>query len=219
MTLINQQKLIILGAGPLARVMTDIAEDLLNFEVLGFVIDQPPFVPGSRLLGKPIFWIDEVFDLNQSFFTVCSIYQKKKSLIIDKFINQGINFINLIHPSSVISRRVLMGDGNFIAGGVQISSDSELRNHSIINRGSLIGHDVFIEDFSVLSPGVNLASGVKIGSGTYVGMGANIIQNVTIGEGCYIGAGSLVTRDVPDHVKVVGMPARVIEREIGDNFL
>jgi acetyltransferase-like isoleucine patch superfamily enzyme len=73
--------------------------------------------------------------------------------------------------------------------------------------------------FQCYHPGVNLASGVKIGSGTYVGMGANIIQNISIGEGSYIGAGSLVTRDVPDHVKVVGMPARIIEREIGDNFL
>jgi hypothetical protein len=150
--MIEQQKLLVIGAGPLARVITDIAEDLLNIEVLGYVIDQPPFVPGSRLLGKPILWIDEVIDLDQSFFAICSIYKKKKSLIIDKFINQGINFVNLIHPRSVISRRVQMGVGNFIAGGVQISSDSELRNHSIINRGVLIGHDVFIDDFSVLSP-------------------------------------------------------------------
>ncbi len=43
-------------------------------------------------------------------------------------------------------------------------------------------------------------------------MGANIIDNVRIGEHAFIGAGSLVTRDVPDLVQVVGMPAQVIRR-------
>jgi len=216
----HKQKLIILGARPLAVVIADMAEDLLNINVAGFVLDQPPYVPGSKLQGKPILWIDELEDnSDNSYQAICSIYKKRKALIIDKITKLGIPFINAIHPSSAISRTVEIGLGNFIAGGVQISTFTKLGNHSIINRGSLIGHDVIIHDFTTLAPGVNLASGVKIGSGTFVGMGAIIIQNITIGEGCFIGAGSLVTKDVPDHVKVVGVPARIIQREIGDDFL
>jgi acetyltransferase-like isoleucine patch superfamily enzyme len=45
-------------------------------------------------------------------------------------------------------------------------------------------------------------------------LGANILEYLTIGKQCIIGAGSLVTKDVPDRVKVVGLPAMIIEKEI-----
>jgi acetyltransferase-like isoleucine patch superfamily enzyme len=41
-----------------------------------------------------------------------------------------------------------------------------------------------------------------------IGSGA-IILPVTIGEGALVAAGSVVTRDVPDHMIVVGNPARI----------
>lgn len=43
-----------------------------------------------------------------------------------------------------------------------------------------------------------------------IGSNATIISGITIGEGALIGAGAVVTRDVPDHAIVVGVPARVI---------
>jgi acetyltransferase EpsM len=52
---------------------------------------------------------------------------------------------------------------------------------------------------------------VEIGDGTYVGMGATVLDNISIGKGCTIGAGSVVTKDLPDAVKVVGVPARIVE--------
>lgn len=215
----QKQKLIVLGAGPMAGVIADLAEEHLNFDVIGYVIDQLPFVPGSELMGKPILWIDELDDSDHTFVAICSIFQKRKSFIIDKITTHGIPFVNIIHPNAAIYRSVDIRQGNFIASGVQISAFTRIGNHSIINRGVLIGHDVTIHDYVTISPGANLASGVRIGSGTYVGMGVNIIQNITIGEGSFIGAGALVTRDIPDHVKVVGMPAQIIERDIGEDFL
>ena len=36
------------------------------------------------------------------------------------------------------------------------------------------------------------------------------MQNVTIGSNCIVGMGSIVTKDVPDHSVVAGVPAKVI---------
>lgn len=51
---------------------------------------------------------------------------------------------------------------------------------------------------------------IRIGDGTWVASGATIVGGVTIGRHCIIAAGAVVTRDVPDHVVMAGVPAKVI---------
>ncbi len=46
--------------------------------------------------------------------------------------------------------------------------------------------------------------------GASIGAGAIILPNVTIGKYAMVGAGALVTKDVPDHGLVIGVPARLI---------
>jgi serine O-acetyltransferase len=43
-----------------------------------------------------------------------------------------------------------------------------------------------------------------------IGANASIIGNIEIGEGAKVGAGSVVMKDVPPHVTVAGIPAKVI---------
>ena len=43
-----------------------------------------------------------------------------------------------------------------------------------------------------------------------VGAGANILPGVTIGRNAMIGASALVTKDVAENKKVMGIPARVV---------
>lgn len=50
----------------------------------------------------------------------------------------------------------------------------------------------------------------KIGENVLVGAGAKILGNITVGEGSRIAAGSVVLRDVPPHVTVAGVPAKVV---------
>lgn len=91
---------------------------------------------------------------------------------------------------------------------------------------------VTLEDDVIISHKVNLVSHIDLGypnhplqksyptreavvrlkSGSYVGVGAIILPGVTVGRESVVGAGAVVTHNVPDHVVVAGVPARIIKR-------
>lgn len=56
----------------------------------------------------------------------------------------------------------------------------------------------------------------KVRSGVLIGAGAKILGNVTIGECARIGAGSVVLNDVPAHMTVAGVPAKVVGSAMAD---
>lgn len=86
--------------------------------------------------------------------------------------------------------------------------------------GIVVGETAVIEDnVSVLQNvtlgGTGNESGdrhPKIRQGVMLGSGAKVLGNIEIGEGSKVGAGSVVLNDVPPHVTVVGVPAKVVGR-------
>jgi maltose O-acetyltransferase len=52
---------------------------------------------------------------------------------------------------------------------------------------------------------------VKIGDNTWIGGNVLIMPGVTIGAGVTVAAGSVVTKDIPDNVLAMGVPAAVVK--------
>ena len=50
-----------------------------------------------------------------------------------------------------------------------------------------------------------------IGNDVWIGYGATVLNGITIGDGAIIASGALVTKDVPAHAIVGGVPAKVIK--------
>jgi serine O-acetyltransferase len=84
----------------------------------------------------------------------------------------------------------------------------------VVNRRSVIGRNCNI------SQGVTLGQsnrGAKtgcpvVGNNVYIGPGAKIVGAIMIGNDVAIGANCVVTRDVPDHSVVVGVPGKVVSQ-------
>lgn len=51
---------------------------------------------------------------------------------------------------------------------------------------------------------------VRVGSGADIGVNAVLLPGVTVGEGAIVGAGAVVTKDVPAHAVVAGVPAKLL---------
>ncbi len=52
---------------------------------------------------------------------------------------------------------------------------------------------------------------VMIKKNAWIAIGAIVLPGVTIGDGSIVAAGAVVTKDVPPHCMVGGVPARIIK--------
>jgi len=205
-------KILILGAGVYAEEVADLVFDCEGYQLVGFIDEFNPPGAGVKKMNLPVMTLGEAVEFSESQYIVCGVGGSKREAFILRAIGLGFRFVALVHPASVVSKSAVIGMGTAIRAGCVVAANVRIGQHVMINRGCLIGHDVVIGDFTSLGPGVNIAGKTVIGTATEIGMGAIIIDNVRIGEHAFIGAGSLVTRDVPDLVQVVGMPAQVIRR-------
>lgn len=57
--------------------------------------------------------------------------------------------------------------------------------------------------------GAGRADPIVVGDGCWIGASSLILGGVAIGAGSIVAAGSVVTKDVPPHTLVAGVPARV----------
>lgn len=84
-----------------------------------------------------------------------------------------------------------------------------------IDDGALIGHQVILatlnHNLDSNHRGDLLAGAIHIGKNVWIGAHATILPGVAIGEGAVVAAGAVVTKDVPDHTVVGGVPAKVIK--------
>lgn len=101
-----------------------------------------------------------------------------------------------IQSHTFICDGVHIGDGVFVGHGVMFINDKRPK------ATNAAGEIATTDDWEM--------SEVLVERGVTIGSGAVILGGVRIGADALVGAGAVVTRDVPAHAIVAGVPARII---------
>ena len=210
----HREKIVILGTGLFVSEVVDMLEGTGRFEVTAFIENRVREKAGKPLAGRPVIWIDDARRLAGSHRALRGLSTTRCAVFIEQATAMGFEFATFLHPTACISRTSSVGEGSIVCPGVIIASHTTIGSHVILNRGVLVGHDTMIGDLVTVSPGANIAGRVEVKEGAYIGMGAVVLDRITIGAHSIVGAGAVVTRDVPDHVQVVGVPARITREGI-----
>lgn len=109
--------------------------------------------------------------------------------------------------------KVTIGDGGYFNHGTAIQCASEIT----IGDHVFVAPNVAIQDYDehiVLKEGYEPSKPIHIGNHVWISKNATILKGVTIGDHSIIAAGAVVTKDVPPHCLVGGVPAKIIERDV-----
>lgn len=208
------EPLLILGTRTFAVEVADLAVEVQEFELAGFVENMERERCEQKLEDLPVFWVEELAQLSKSHSAVCGLSTTMRSRFTDQVAEFGMKFATLVHPSAKVSSRSSPGEGSIVGVGVIVGSHTHLGRHVILNRGAMVGHHTEVGDYVTIQPGANVGGACKIGDATYIGMGAIVIDHITIGSHSVVGAGAVVTKEVPDNVLVVGVPAKIVKENI-----
>ncbi len=211
------ETLIMLGSGGHAKVLLEALKQQ-GLAVAG-ILTATQEQHGTLLAGIPVLGNDDVLadyppERTRLVNGVGSVgLPQLRERIFTELSRRGYSFATVIHPAAVVAEDALLEEGAQVMAGAVIQPGSRIGRNSIINTRAAVDHDCSIGDHVHLAPGVTLSGGVTIGTGTHVGTGATVIQGITIGSAAIVGAGALVIRNVPDEIKVLGVPAREVQHE------
>jgi len=151
----------------------------------------------------------------------------------------------IVFAGSHIGRNVIVGDQAYVRERTRIGADSvvgratsvdndvvigarvRLQSHVYVTAFSEIGDDVFVGPCAMTTNDDTMSRrarddqmrGARLRRACRVGGGAVILPGVEIGEEAFVAAGAVVTRDVPPHKVVWGVPARIVRDVPEDDLL
>ncbi len=131
------------------------------------------------------------------------------SIVMHGAVLHVYNFREIPHSGIKIGRNSLIGEYTVIRGQGGVSIGDRVYT-SPFTQLIAVNHVFDDPERPFVEQGIT-AAGIVVEDDVWLGAGAIITDGVRVGKGAVVAAGAVVTKDVPAHTVVGGVPARVIK--------
>lgn len=205
-----KKNIAIVGAGAFGREVLCHIKDCENESNLDnkvkYIFLDDNFSKNSKLMDCEVLQIKNLKFSNYN--VVVSIGNSILRSDIVKDLPENISYSTFIHPSVIMSDKILINEGSIVSPGCIFTTNIAVGKHCHFNLHVTVGHDTKIGNFFSAAPGVNISGNCNIGNNVYVGTGAAIKQGITIVDNVTIGMGAVVVKDILEEGTYVGNPSR-----------
>jgi sugar O-acyltransferase (sialic acid O-acetyltransferase NeuD family) len=216
-------KLVIFGAGDIARLAYFYFSRDSQHEVVAFVVDRE-FRRDDVFLGLPLCDAEESasrFPPSDHLMFVAMSYAKMnraRAVKYDAMKSAGYTLASYVSSKCTYLSDTPPGDNCFILEDNTIQPYVTIGNDVTLWSGNHIGHDATIEDHCFITSHVVVSGYVRIGAFSFVGVNATLRNSITIAPSTLIGAGAVIMKNtspkgvyLPERAKLFGKSSDEIE--------
>jgi sugar O-acyltransferase (sialic acid O-acetyltransferase NeuD family) len=204
-------KLVIFGAGDIARLAHHYITTDSEHEVVAFAIDAA-YRERDEFQGLPLVDFEQVHRLypaGQFAFFVGLSYARMNRLRAEKFqrvCELGYEVVSYVSSRCTFLTAEPVGRNCFILEDNTIQPNVRIGDNVTLWSGNHIGHDAVIEDHCFISSHVVVSGHVRVGRFSFLGVNATLRNSITVGPRTLVGAGAVIMADTEEGS--VYVPAR-----------
>jgi sugar O-acyltransferase (sialic acid O-acetyltransferase NeuD family) len=208
------KNLLIIGARGFGREVYSLATQTKEYDnewvVKGFLDDKNNVLEEFDNYPSIISSVED-YEVQEDDVFICALgdtIQKKK--YISMIIGKGGRFINVIHPTSIISTNTKLGVGLIICPFTYVSNDVRIGNFVTIQTHVAVGHDTIIGDYTQINALTFFGGYSKIEECVTINPGVMVAPKKKVGENSTVGLNSSVIKDIKPNCTAYGNPAKEI---------
>ena len=192
-------RLVIFGAGDIARLAHFYFTHDSEHEVAGFAVDRA-YREADTFEGLPLCDVEEVttrFPPSTHDAFVALSYARMNRLRADKCAAMraaGYRLASFVSSRCTYLSQTPPGDNAFILEDNTVQPFVTIGNDVTLWSGNHIGHDSVIEDDCFISSHVVVSGHVRVGAGCFIGVNATLRNDITLAPGTLVGAGAVVMK-------------------------
>lgn len=196
-------KIVIFGAGDIARLAHFYFTTDSDYEVVAFAVDRD-FRHTDSFQGLPLVDFESIGDLyppatHQMFVAIS--YAKMNQVRAEKYHaakELGYTLVSYVSSRCTYISQFPHGDNCFILEDNTIQPFVKIGANVTLWSGNHIGHDSTIGDHCFISSHVVVSGHVTVGPYCFLGVNATLRNNICIAPSTLVGAGAVIMKDTSE---------------------
>jgi len=211
-------KLVIFGAGDIARLAHYYFRHDSEHEVVAFTVDKD-YRKDDKFLDLPLLDFEEINkryppDAYEMFIALS--YAKMNKVRAEKYFKAkelGYQLASYVSSRCSFLTKTLVGQNCFILEDNTIQPFVTIGNDVVLWSGNHIGHDSTIADHCFISSHVVVSGHVRVGEYSFIGVNATLRNSITVARETLIGAGAVIMKDTVEKGVYMAQRAELFGKE------
>ena len=206
------KKLVLFGSGGHCRAVLAavMSSNMYQVEMIGD-IHNTSGTSDERIFDAPVVSLKAAYNYalenNTSAFVAVGDNHKRHRLHVF-LVELGLELVSIIHPTAIVSPKVQIGAGSYVAANCHIGPEVEVGESTILNTMCNIEHESRVGSFCHVGPNSTVCGRTHISDCVFLGASSTVLPYLKISKNIVVGAGGVVTRDlVDDSLAYTGVPA------------
>jgi len=215
-----KRKLIIVGAGKIADVITPIFAAAVEYEIVAYACESD-YIDREVFHGRPVIPLETLSEhhgaTDHEVFVAIGYHglNQVREQIFLSLRQQGYRFASCIHPGASYRPEQLAGDNIYLGAGVSIETAAVVEEGVFLWSNAVVGHHARIAAHAWLAAGAVVGGASRIGLRCFLGLGAVVGNEVDVADDCLLGANTLTTRSLSEKRVVIARDSEVIRLDSG----